>query len=59
MRHMRTILHLATLVLFADRFVISPFLLSTFYFLLPTSYLCFVVSTLYIVCGTMGPCSAA
>ena len=53
--HMRRMLHLATLVLFADRFVISPLALSTFYFLLYT--LCFVVSTLYILYITIGPCS--
>ena len=39
--HMRRMLHLATVVLFADRFVISPFVLSTFYFLLCTSYFLF------------------
>ena len=38
---MRRMLHLATVVLFADRFVISPFILSTFYFLLCTSYFLF------------------
>ena len=32
--HMRRMLHLAPLVLFADRFVISPLILSTFYFIL-------------------------
>ena len=53
--HMRRMLHLATVVLFADGFVISPFILSTFYFLL--SILCFVVSTLYIVYRTVAPCS--
>ena len=39
--HMRRMLHLATLVPFADRFVISPFILSTLYFLLCTSYFLF------------------
>ena len=46
--HMRKMLHLATLVLFTDRFVISPLVLST---------LCSVVSTLYILYATIGPCS--
>ena len=39
--HMRRMLHLATLELVADRFVMSPFILSTFYFLLCTSYFLF------------------
>ena len=45
--HMRRMLHLATLVLFADRFVISPLVLSTFYFLLPTLY--FMLCSFYFV----------
>ena len=39
--HMKGMLHLATVVLFVDRFVISPVILSTFYFLLCTSYFLF------------------
>ena len=52
--HMRKMLHLATLVLFADRFVISPwqqtlsyFPLSTFYFVLPIPF--FMLCSFYLV----------
>ena len=44
---MRRMLHLAALVLFADRFLISPLVLSTFYFLLPTLY--FLLCSFYFV----------
>ena len=45
--HMRRMLQLVTLVLFADRFVISPLVLSIFYFLLPTLY--FMLCSFYFV----------
>ena len=46
---MRRMLHLPTLVLFADRFVISPFILSTFYLMLCSFYLVYCLSNRWTV----------